>query len=729
MAEEKFTDEHIGYIVLGLVLTSLAVGSAWYLGAFSALLGDEADGPESLIEPITFDVSQFNMDKVLLGRRLYHDGILSGDGSVSCASCHGIEDGGAEARRVSIGVAGAPGPINAPTVLNSGFNFVQFWDGRAKDLHEQAGGPMTNPIEMHSNFTLITERLEADPWYKEHFASVYPEQGITEETITEAVAHYEDSLQTPSPFDAWLKGDATAVDEQVLRGHKTFQEVGCTTCHNGINVGGNSFQKMGLVKDYFAERGGEITEADLGRYNVTKDESDKHKFKVPTLRNITLTAPYFHDGSTWEVDEAVRTMARVQLGRELRDEQVEDIVAFLGSLKGELPEHAVLPEAQRPPERQYDLVPDYDVRFVYEGEQADPQLKVIGTVADEEQKAALESAVRRDFRRVDLSGVTVADYGKAVSGAAQACMSAAAGMLSKLERGRFDIALAEDDSKLRFAGEGLSEAVGEVKTAFTALPEGCSAWKDLTVYESAVAEQCDERLAAIQGTSKLSFRSGSAELTEPAQGQLRDVSKALEGCPEGIRLRIDGHTDDSGDANQNIRLSRARAFAVRDLLMRLGIDPARMIARGFGASRPLRTNDSEEGRAANRRIELRLDRPGISLWSPVEQSNQQPIEESTSTSATSEGETAQGVAGGRQAAGGTQAARSDAPAEPVVPPKPRPAAEPQQPKVEPQGRASDAGSKRSRPKLDAAVPQRPRSPESPTLPPPRDMPTPTTPGQ
>lgn len=740
MTESKFTDEHIGYIVLGLVLAAVGGFFAWQGGVFSSWLGEAQSGRDSRIKPIVFDITQFDMDKVVLGRRLYHDGILSGDGSISCASCHAVEQGGAEARRVSIGVEGAPGPINAPTVLNSGFNFVQFWDGRAKDLHEQAGGPMTNPIEMHSNFTIIVERLAQEPWYKERFASVFPDRGITEETVTEAVAHYEDSLQTPAPFDAWLLGDDSAVDEQVLRGHKTFQEVGCTTCHNGINVGGNSYQKMGLANNYFEERGGELTEADMGRYNVTKEDSDKHMFKVPTLRNITLTAPYFHDGSTWDLREAVRTMGHVQLNQDLTDDQITDIVAFLKSLEGTLPEHAILPEAQEPPARLFELKPDYDVALEYFGSGTDLPVKVRGRVRSVDPYQTALTASRLQNKAGTFAELTVDENAPDLSAdeSAGACFEFAADLLKMLERGRAEFRFVDDRTEMRVSGEGSADGVAAAKAAYQKLPDNCVSAAELLVYESSLAVQCDRRLASIQESTKLAFAGGSADLTEAAQGQLRDVAAALEGCPEAIRLRVDGHTDNSGDQSDNLTLSRLRAFAVRDALVRLGLDPARVIARGFGATRPVQSNASEEGRAANRRIELRLDRPGVSFWSALDGEDSAASDDSTAaqagaTSPPSNAPAQPAPAEVRAASAvrnqpAASPTKPTAPADPAASPTKPAAPKPPATRLDAGGRPKtrlDAGVKGPRPRVDAAT-RKPAVPAQPKLPPPRESPT-TTP--
>ncbi len=302
-----------------------------------------APAPTEAPEPLrALEAPEVNMDKVYLGRRLYHDPILSGDGTVSCASCHSLDHGGAEPRRTSTGIGGQVGPINSPTVLDAELFGVQ----------EQAGGPVENPMEMGTTFPEAIERVKTDAWYVERFAAIYGgEDSITKENITDAIAEYESYLVTPSPFDAYLAGNQDAISEQARRGHATFKEVGCASCHMGVNVGGTMYQKMGVVQNYFEQRGGELTEADNGRFNVTRNESDRHFFKVPTLRNVALTAPYFHDGSTQELGEAVRIMGRVQLGRDLTDAQVGDLVAFLESLNGELPEHARLPETETPPSR------------------------------------------------------------------------------------------------------------------------------------------------------------------------------------------------------------------------------------------------------------------------------------------------------------------------------------------------------------------------------------------
>ncbi|MCB1325033.1 MAG: cytochrome-c peroxidase [Spirochaetales bacterium] len=285
------------------------------------------------IQPIPLSVP-LNANRVDLGRRLFFDARLSRDQSVSCATCHSLQTGGVDRRQVSQGLSGQPGVINAPTVFNSGFNFAQFWDGRAASLEDQINGPVANPVEMGFDWDGIVERLRADPEYVTAFLVAY-DQEPTAELVRSAIAEFERSLYTPNArFDRYLRGDRTALTETELEGYGLFKEYGCIACHQGRNVGGNMFQTFGVVGDYFGNRGN-LTEADLGRFNVTGEEADRHKFKVPSLRNVALTAPYFHDGTVESLDGAVRTMARYQLGIEMPESDVERIVAFLHTLTGE----------------------------------------------------------------------------------------------------------------------------------------------------------------------------------------------------------------------------------------------------------------------------------------------------------------------------------------------------------------------------------------------------------
>lgn len=289
-----------------------------------------------VVQPIPESISTEPM-KVALGYKLYHDNRLSGDDSLSCETCHKLDAGGVDNLVTSTGIREQKGPINAPTVFNSVFNMTQFWDGRAGDLQEQAGGPLLNPIEMGSDsWEQIIAKLEPDENVVREFEKVYPGQGITGETITDAIAEFEKTLITPnSPFDLYLKGDAQALTAEQVKGYELFKENRCDTCHVGKNLGGQSFDLMGLKGDYFADRGTEITEADIGRFNVSKYERDRYRFKTPTLRNIEQTAPYLHDGSIADLDGVVKMMLKYQVGKSLPDQDVKAIVEFLKSLTGE----------------------------------------------------------------------------------------------------------------------------------------------------------------------------------------------------------------------------------------------------------------------------------------------------------------------------------------------------------------------------------------------------------
>jgi len=223
------------------------------------------------------------------------------------------------------------------SVLNAGFNFVQFWDGRAQTLEDQVGGPVTHPKEMASTWASVVQKLGADKSYTTAFSEVFPD-GVTEANVRTAVSAFERTLVTvDSRFDRWLGGDKSALNGDEMAGYERFKTAGCIACHQGQNVGGNMFQRFGVMGDYFADRGNP-TEADLGRFNVTKSEADRHVFRVPSLRNVELTAPYFHDGSAATLPDAVRVMARYQLGRPLSEIEIGQIVSFLKTLTGTIPD-------------------------------------------------------------------------------------------------------------------------------------------------------------------------------------------------------------------------------------------------------------------------------------------------------------------------------------------------------------------------------------------------------
>ena len=290
--------------------------------------------PEEPISPLP-EPPKLDPQVVELGRRLFHDKRLSADNTLSCASCHPLDHGGADGMPRSAGVGGALGGINTPSVLTAAFNFRQFWDGRAGTLEEQAGGPIVNPVEMASQWPQILDKLGADAEIKRLFEQLYP-SGLTPANIRSAIADFERSLPQPSRFDRWLKGDDAALTAAELAGYRLFKHHGCAACHQGVNVGGNLYQRFGIMEDYFAHKA-EITEADLGRYNVTHNVEDKHLFKVPSLRNVALTAPYFHDASTTSLEQVVAVMGRYQLGIALPNNDVVLIVTFLKSLSAEAP--------------------------------------------------------------------------------------------------------------------------------------------------------------------------------------------------------------------------------------------------------------------------------------------------------------------------------------------------------------------------------------------------------
>ncbi|MDE0456650.1 MAG: cytochrome-c peroxidase [Chromatiales bacterium] len=290
-------------------------------------------GATEPIRPIPED-SELDTAKVALGRTLFHDPRLSGDDTISCASCHDLANGGGDGRKVSVGVEGRLGAINSPTVFNAGLNFRQFWDGRAKSLEQQIDDPVQSPSEMGSLWPDIVIKLYQDERYPDLFEALYPD-GISRENIKNALAEFMRSLVTlDSRFDRWLKGDEDALNAQEERGYALFKHYGCASCHQGSNVGGNMFQVFGVVNEYFKKRG-DITEADLGRYNITGNPADRHAFKVPSLRMAALTAPYLHDGNAATLRDAVDAMFEFQLGREAPDEDKEAIVAFIGTLVGE----------------------------------------------------------------------------------------------------------------------------------------------------------------------------------------------------------------------------------------------------------------------------------------------------------------------------------------------------------------------------------------------------------
>lgn len=303
----------------------IAAGFFLSLNAWAAAPANEPIQP---IQPAKIE----DPAKVELGKQLFFDPRLSKSGFISCNSCHNLSMGGSDNLPTSVGHDWQQGPINSPTVLNSSYNIKQFWDGRAADLKEQAAGPIANPKEMAFSHPMAVDVVKSIPEYRESFKKVYKTDQITLDAVTDAIAEFEKTLVTPnSRFDRWLQGDEKALTKAELEGYQLFKSVGCVACHNGPAVGGTLFQKMGLVEPYKTENPA------LGVAGVSGNEADRFVFKVPTLRNVELTYPYFHDGAVWKLEDAVETMARVQLGRKLSEEETGKITAFLKTLTGEQP--------------------------------------------------------------------------------------------------------------------------------------------------------------------------------------------------------------------------------------------------------------------------------------------------------------------------------------------------------------------------------------------------------
>jgi len=297
--------------------------------------------------PASFDApaGPASDELVALGRMLYHEPRLSKNQDVSCNTCHGLDRYGVDGLPVSKGHKGQTGSRNAPTVYNAAGHLAQFWDGRAADVEAQAKGPVLNPIEMAmADEAAVVAVLRSIPGYAEPFARAFPGEAdpITYDNMARAIGGFERRLTTPAPFDRYLAGDRAALSADAQRGLAVFVATGCTACHSGPLVGGAMYMKTGLVAPY-------ANTADTGRFQVTNAEADRYLFKVPSLRNIARTAPYFHDGKIAELPGAIREMARIQLGRQLGDEDVRLVAAFLDALTGELPPVAEIEAPALPP--------------------------------------------------------------------------------------------------------------------------------------------------------------------------------------------------------------------------------------------------------------------------------------------------------------------------------------------------------------------------------------------
>ncbi len=283
------------------------------------------------IAPLPTSLDDINIEKAKLGRMLFLDPSLSSDGTISCHSCHSFESGGADPRVVSLGVQDREGDIQSPTVYNSRYNFKQFWNGRAASLKEQAKGPFGAHVEMNMSPQKVEKRLNKNSTYQKAFKEVYGSRRITMDDAVDAIAEFENALITPnSRFDRYLRGELQLKDDE-KKGYAKFKSLGCVTCHNGINIGSNAFQKMGLFREYPYDKKYQ------DRYAVTKKEIHKNVFKVPTLRNINLTAPYFHDANATTLESAILKMGLHNLGISLSKEDIDLIIAFLKTLEGERP--------------------------------------------------------------------------------------------------------------------------------------------------------------------------------------------------------------------------------------------------------------------------------------------------------------------------------------------------------------------------------------------------------
>jgi len=287
---------------------------------------------ENLFEPLPIEKVTLS-PKAKLGKALFHDTILSQDNTVSCASCHPLVNYGVDNLPKSFGVNNTLGKRNTPSVWNARYNLAQFWDGRAKDLKEQALIPIITPCEMNETIESVLIKLKNNPTYNQNFQHLY-DDGVSADNLADAISRFEETLiSSDSKFDRFLRGDNNALNSQEKEGLHLFKSKGCVACHNGINIGGTLYQKIGMFEKFNS-----MDKDDLGRYNITKKPFDKYAFKVPSLRNVEKTAPYFHDGSVESLKGAVELMVELQLGRELDQDEIDKIVLFLKTLTGKVHE-------------------------------------------------------------------------------------------------------------------------------------------------------------------------------------------------------------------------------------------------------------------------------------------------------------------------------------------------------------------------------------------------------
>ncbi|MGO4325367.1 cytochrome-c peroxidase [Pseudomonas sp. KB_12] len=313
-----------------MALHGLILALGLLVGSSVTAHAEPLDEPLKPLPPIP----ALDPKRVQLGLRLFNDPRLSVNNTLSCASCHHLDKGGADDKPFSLGFDGKPVEVNTPTVFNAGLNFHQFWDGRVETLEEQVHFVVISPTEMANTWESVVKRIADDPGYSKDFKAAYPD-GVNEPNIRSALADYERTLQTPnSRFDQYLQGNTDILTPREKFGYQRFKEYGCIACHQGVNIGGNMFQKFGVMGDYIKDRGNP-TRADEGRYNITGDEADRQVFKVPSLRNVAVTAPYFHDASAPTLERAVEVMFKYQLGREPLKNDTTLIVEFLKTLTGE----------------------------------------------------------------------------------------------------------------------------------------------------------------------------------------------------------------------------------------------------------------------------------------------------------------------------------------------------------------------------------------------------------
>ncbi|MBE9100263.1 cytochrome-c peroxidase [Vacuolonema iberomarrocanum] len=327
------------FYLVGLVLFAILVALVWQqVQSPNTLPLRTAETPafdavNEPIQPLPEAIAVAD-DKFALGETLFNDVRLSKSRQVSCASCHNLQMGGVDRQPHSPGVDGAMTAVNTPTVFNVAYNFRFNWNGKFSSLVEHTDALMQNPRVMGSEWPDVLSTLDTVSDYHQAFTAVY-EDGITRTNVIDAIVAYETALITPnSRFDRYLQGDQTALSPTEQEGYGLFKAYGCVSCHQGVNVGGNMFQKFGVVGDYFADRGN-VTEADFGRFNVTQDEADRYVFRVPSLRNVAVTPPYFHDGTADTLEQAIEIMVKYQLGRPIPSEHVQQIAQFLQTLTGE----------------------------------------------------------------------------------------------------------------------------------------------------------------------------------------------------------------------------------------------------------------------------------------------------------------------------------------------------------------------------------------------------------